>query len=215
MNEQYTGKLKKFFKKYPLIKYKKGEVILKPGESFQGIVFVKSGYAKLYTKSKKNKLLTLPIFRPIFFYSMVGALMNKKSEHYVEAITPLEVWVAPVKEALEYMKKEEGLYRETIQYINNEMLNLCCNIFHYVFGDAKVKVANVIFTIASKHGMKTDKGIEIKFKIPHKMLASMLGITRETVTLQILKMEKKGLLSKSGRHLVVKDLEKLKEIATL
>jgi CRP/FNR family transcriptional regulator len=215
MEDKQVETLKKFFKNYPLIKYKKGDIILKPEKNFGGIAFVKSGYAKMYTKSKKGKLLTLPVFKPIFFYSMVTNLMKRKSDHYIEAITPVELWIAPTSKVLEYMKKEKDLYAKMMTFINNEMIDLCFNISHYVFGDAKVKVSNILYTTASKYGVKGEKGLEIKFKIPHKMLASMLGLTRETVTLQILKMEKKGLLSKNGRNLVIKDLAKLKEAATL
>jgi CRP-like cAMP-binding protein len=45
------------------------------------------------------------------------------------------------------------------------------------------------------------------------MLASMTGLTRETVTLQILKLQKEGFLYNKGRRIVVKDMDKLKEIA--
>lgn len=215
MDEKQKKVLNKFFKNYPLIKYKKGEVILKPGQEFTGIAFVKSGYAKMYTKSKSGKLLTLPIFKPIFFYSMITTMMKKKSEHYIEAITPVEIWIAPTEKTLAFLKAEKDLFKEMTLFVTKEMMSLCCNITQFVFGDATIKVANILYSIADKYGTKTDNGIEIKFKTPHKMLASMLGLTRETVTLQILKMEKGKILAKHGRRLVVKNMDKLKDLGTL
>jgi CRP-like cAMP-binding protein len=55
----------------------------------------------------------------------------------------------------------------------------------------------------------------ININTPHRVLASMVGLTRETVTLQILKFQKEGLLYNNKRKMVIKKIEKLKEIAKI
>jgi len=44
MNEETIRYLTRFFSKYPLKRYRKGEVLFQPGDDFGGIYFVKKGF---------------------------------------------------------------------------------------------------------------------------------------------------------------------------
>jgi len=196
--------LKDYFKNFKTVKYKKGEIIFKPGQNFDGVLFQKSGLIITYTLSKTKEMHILPTFEPLFFGSLMNAALGKKNDLYYKAISSGEYHIAPVK--------------DTEKFINmaiNQLMNMCCFTSKLVFGNATYKVSSMIVSAAEKYGVKTKDGIEIKFNLPHKMLSDMTGLTRETVTLQILAMEKKKLVAKNGRHLIVKDLETLKKLATL
>jgi CRP/FNR family transcriptional regulator, cyclic AMP receptor protein len=204
--------LKDYFKKFSTRKYKKGDIILKPGQNFDAILFPKSGLAIIYTISQKKEMNILPTFEPIFLGSMMNLFLNRKNEFYYKALTNGEYYVAPSKDVLEYIKNDKGLYSKIVNIAVNKLMDMCCFNNKLIFGNATYKVVSMIISACEKYGVKSNAGIEIKFNLPHKMLSNMTGLTRETVTLQLLTLEKKKLITKNGRHLIIKDLEALKKI---
>jgi CRP-like cAMP-binding protein len=215
MNEKIKKQLITFFNKYKLIKYKKGQIILKPGEKIPGILFDKSGYVRVYTISKDGKEITLPMLRPMFFCSLVDSLLGKENKYYIEAITPVELWIAPEKEFMDFIKTDNDLYDKLTKVMLSDFIDLTNNVSQLIFGDAYTKIAGLIYSMSEKFGESKGKETIIGFNTPHRMLASMTGLTRETVTLQLLKLQKEGHLYNKGRRIVVRDMNKLKEIAQI
>ena len=212
MTEKTVNKLKKFFSVYPLVKYKRGETIFEPGNKRPGVVFIKKGYARAYTVTRKGKERTVPMFKPLFYCSLIGSITGKKNPFYYEAISTMDVWMAPEKDFREYMMKNGEVHADLMRCLISELAGMVCGIQALISGDAGNKVASLIYSMADKFGERKGRDVKIKFTVPHRIIASMTGLTRETVTLQILKMEKDGYIEKKGRVLVVRDMEKLKEL---
>ncbi len=215
MNEENKNKLTDFFGKYQLIKYRKGEIILRPEENFPGIIFVKSGYIKAFRISKDDREITLQLFKPIFYFSLINAITNCGNRHYFEAVSPVELWIAPVKETMEFIKNDEELSRSLLQTILCEFVDLTKNIELLISGDAYNKVAGSIYYLAKRFGEESDDTTQIKFRITHRLIASLTGLTRETVTLQIIKLEREGYLLNKNRQVFIEDMDKLREIAEI
>jgi|GEM_PF-1043403 len=218
MNETLKKKLLGFFRKYPLKKAKKGEMVLKPGESFPGIIFVKSGYVTMYVFSKDGKQVTLPLWRPLFLSSMVCAITGMENKYFFEAISPTEYWIAPLKEWVDFAKSDMRLYRDLTKMVVRDFVDLTGDTQKMVSGDARVRVASLLASMATKYGEKTASGgggVRIKFNVPHRLLASMTGLTRETVTLQLLKLQKEKVVRIEKRRIIITNKEKLETWATL
>ena len=68
---------------------------------------------------------------------------------------------------------------------------------------------SLIFSLSDEFGVKKGNKVVIKFKITHKLIASITGLTRETVTLQMLKLEKEGLIDNNKREIVILNMKKI------
>jgi CRP-like cAMP-binding protein len=209
MTDKTVKQLKKFFSAYPLAKFKKGRTIKDPNSKSVGVMFIKRGYARAYSLSENGRERTIPMFRPLFPCAAITLLTKKKNDFYFEAISTMEVWEAPEKEFVAFLEENKQLKEELTRGLMMELAEMVCEVQSLISGDATNKVATLIASMAKKFGEKEGKGVKVKFDIPHRILASMAGLTRETVTLQILEMEKKKLIVKKGRSLVVTDMEKM------
>ncbi|KKQ50244.1 MAG: Transcriptional regulator, Crp/Fnr family [Candidatus Shapirobacteria bacterium GW2011_GWE1_38_10] len=211
MKEETKKKLVEFFSKFPLKKYKKGQVIFEPNDDFGGVYFVKSGYLRVYDVNKEGKESGIQLFKPLYFLSLIGTKTGIKNRHYIEALTPVEAWVVPKEEFEKFTQNDPKLYVEVCGALMEKFLDLTSYISHLVSGDAYTKVAGLIYSLASEYGVAKNKEVMIKFKITHKLIASLTGLTRETVTLQMLKLEKDGLIDNFRRQIVVMDMKVLKK----
>ncbi len=65
------------------------------------------------------------------------------------------------------------------------------------------RLAIVLMGMAEKDGIKAKTGILLPPRLTQKDLASIIGCARETVTIQLQRLEDAGAISKEGRALIV------------
>jgi len=61
----------KYFSQFNIIKYSKGETILRGGDTPQGVYFIKSGFVKLGSIYREGKELTLALYKTGDFFPVV------------------------------------------------------------------------------------------------------------------------------------------------
>jgi CRP-like cAMP-binding protein len=211
MKQKTKIEIETFLKKYKIVTYKKGQILVRPGDNFEKIILEKEGFNRVYKTTDDEREISWPILKPMWLYSLITALMEKENEYYVETVTKMEAWVVPLDDFLKFLGSKPEVWEEIYKSTILELVDLSQKIEELVLADAYTKVAILINGLAIDFGKKRGNEIIIDFNIPHRVLASITGLTRETVTLQILKMQKEGILSNKGRSIIIKDIKRLKQ----
>ena len=210
MNQKMKIEIETFLKKYKLVKYKKGQILVRPDDNFGKIILEKTGFTRVYKTTEDEREISWPILKPMWLYSLITAIGDKKNEYYVETVTKMEAWVVPVDEFLNFLETKKIDKEEIYKSVISELVELSEKIEQLVLADAYTKVAILINELTINFGKKEGSETIIDFNIPHRVMASITGLTRETVTLQILKMQKDKILYNKGRSMVIKDIKRLK-----
>ena len=208
MTETLLNKLTEFFSKHKLVKYKKGEVILRPGEKVDYVGFIKSGHVRVYYLSESGQEVTMQFFKPILFFTLIFAKTEIANKYYFEAVDGVEIYKSPAAETLEWFRNDREAMSMMTDCIMMAFLNLTDQIGYLLSGNAFSRVASMLVSLASKNGENSFRDT-IDFGITHKLIASLTGLTRETVTLQMLKLEKQGLIVNQNKKIFIKDYEAL------
>lgn len=215
MNALAIEKLNKFFAKFKKYYYKKGEVILRAGDSAQGVYFIDKGYVKDYSISKEGEELILIIFKPEDFFPMQWVFNNKPNVHYFEAMTAVELWRCPKEDFIAFLEANPKIFFELTSHILIRMGGIMQRMEYLAFGNAYQKVASIIAICAERFGEKEGEEVVIQVSLTHQDVANLLGLTRETTSIEIKKLERENLITYKGRHLVVKDVSGLKKESLL
>ena len=75
------------------------------------------------------------------------------------------------------------------------------------------RVADFLLRAAESHGIQESRGRLIGVKFTHQEIANYVGSTRETVTLTLGDMKRRGLILFDHRRVVVQDEEALRKLA--
>lgn len=212
MKPETWQKLENFFSKYRLIKYKEGEIIYRPDDSFSTVAFIKSGYARLYSVSSKGQEVTIQIFKPVFYFSLIYALTDAENKYYFESVTDMEVWTAPKEDVLNFIKSDPELMFELTKHILTGFKDILENMESIMLGDASDKIVSIILSLSKSFGQKTEEKIIIDVATTHKIIASLTGLTRETVSYKLKQLENNNLISFKGKNLVIENLAGLSEL---
>jgi CRP/FNR family transcriptional regulator len=80
-----------------------------------------------------------------------------------------------------------------------------------LLGNAKEKVAATLFILTKRFGEKNGgESIVIKLPVTHQAIASLAGLSRETTSLEMKKLEREGVIARQNRHVIVHKLGRLR-----
>lgn len=206
---QVQNKLVEFFEKSRLGQYKKGELLFRPGDNFSNIYFIKSGYVRLFLNDDNGKEITINVFKPVFYLSLYYAIKNKENRYFFEALTDVEMWKAPKQEVLDFVSKDPDILAFLTERLLQIIDELMRDVEQSISGDAYSKVATFIISLARSSGKQIGKKMKLEFKTTHRLIASLTGLSRETASIQIKKLEREGYISQSKSFLIINDSEKM------
>ena len=210
-----SQKLENFFAQFKTLHYGKGEMILRGGDSPQGVYFIKKGYVKDYAISKEGEELTFIIFKPGDFFPMQWAMLDKENAHYFEAMGQVEAWRASRDEFVNFIKSNPDVFFELTNQIVIRLGGILERMEYLAFGNAHERVASILAICAERFGEKQGRGITIKVRLTHKDIANLLGITRETASIELKKLERKSIIAYQRRLLIVKNKKRLEQESLL
>jgi CRP/FNR family transcriptional regulator, cyclic AMP receptor protein len=132
---------------------------------------------------------------------------------YVRALTPSTV-VSLRREEL------EGLIMKTpevgLKLVRDLAEKLHASEARYadIIGkDVPARLATLILTLVDSEGVVSTESYRIPTHYTHEQLASMIGCKRVAVTRAFRKLEEGGAIELKNRHIIVKDLDALKDLA--
>lgn len=201
--------LKKFFAPFKPVTYKVGEIILQPEEALHFVYYVSSGYVSQQIVSENGEDFIVNIYRPGSYFPISLILHGIKNEYFYESLTKTTIYKAPVSEVLEFLKKNPEAMQELLVRLSAGINTLASKTEALVFGTASRKIMATLFFTAQRFGKKKGEHIVIDFPLTHKRLGAMTGVTRETASIEMMKLKKEGILSYTGKQVTILDMKKL------
>lgn len=195
-------------------RYRKGEIILRAGDVAQGVMFLKEGYAKLETVSKEGKSLTLVVYRPDEFFPVVWTFFGRNPSIYdIEALTDCELIRISRDELSDFLMRYPDVLVNITKHIITRFQLALRRMTYLAFGNADSKLASILLICAMEFGIAKNDEIEIQIPLTHKDIASLVGVTRETVSIELKKFDKKKYIDYRKKKIVIKNKVELRKKA--
>lgn len=211
MKNSELHELDRIFRKFKPIHFKRGEIIIRAGDAPHGIFYLKSGYVKVYSVSRSGEQLTLIIFKPGDIFPVSWAINSTKNEYFVETMTPAVLWRAGVEEFLGLISNNPKVLFDLNRRMMERFLGLMKRMEYMVFGNAFDKVSSILLICAERFGEVSRGKAIIDVRLTHNEIANLVGMSRETVSIEMKKLEKKGLIGHRGRRIVINDERRLRK----
>jgi len=207
-----------FFAKFKIIQhYKKNQLIFSPGAEPSGVFYVKSGYVRLYLISENGKEITFNIMKPGSYFSMIWALNQTPNIYFYEALTDVLLFKAHKDEIVNFLEKNPKVLYDLTKRILSGLDGMTKLMEALLTGNAYQQVASVLLVLARRFGNKVDGVNEIVIDLPltHRIIGTLAALSRESTSLEIEKLAKRGIITQKNRLIIIKQLEKLQEISPI
>ena len=76
-----------------------------------------------------------------------------------------------------------------------------------LFRSNRQRIIHLLIELTEKYGSQSENGISLNIRLSHQEIASLIGSTRETVTVVLGQLKAQGLIDIARRRIMINDLQ--------
>jgi CRP/FNR family transcriptional regulator len=190
-------------------KFRMGATIFSKGDPGNALFIVKSGKVRILYLSASGAETIVHILKE---GAIFGELLLSEEMRFFTAVagTDAVVTVLPKGSLVELLASIPTISKNFIRLLSKRLAKV-----EKEFGDfghtwSYDRLSKVLLQLCEEHGKETPTGTMIPLRLTHEDLANLIGTTRETVTTQMIRFRRMGLVKSQDRYLVV-NKSRLKE----
>lgn len=183
-------------------RYPEGATIFSRGDPAESLYVLKEGLVKLCSVSEKGTETILHILKPDAIF---GELLFSEERRALTAVAASDAVVTAIskKNLQELLASVPTVARNFIRLLSRRLAKVEREFAEFGHTWSYHRLANVLLQLADEHGVETGAGTKIILRLTHEDLAKLIGTTRETVTTQLGRFRRLGMVRHDGRHLVL------------
>ena len=194
-------------------RFKAGEVIYIPIDRAEAVLVLVSGQVKLCHTTPEGKESILAFIEPGEMFGELCLVGADDREELAIATCASTIVMIPRNALQELMSRHAGLALGVTQLLGFRRLRIERRLKSLLFRSNRDRLLQLLVELAQDHGGNTAHGIEIRIKLSHQDLASIIGSTRETVTTTLGQLQNEGLVLLGRQRITICDMKRLKAAA--
>jgi CRP/FNR family transcriptional regulator, cyclic AMP receptor protein len=192
--------------------YKKGDFIIRPGETPSGVFYVKEGLVKAYDITKYGEENLLIIRKNDEIFPLIWALTGQERDVIYQALAPTSLWKMSSEDFSDQILSNAELMAPLLD-MTIEMYRLHSErILNLEYRTVRERIVSFLLTLAARFGEKKYTRLRIGVPLRHQDIASSINASRETTSREIGTLERKGLLTHRQSVIILTDVEQLRSM---
>lgn len=192
--------------------YKKRDVIFSEGNAADSLYFVNEGKIKLYKYNKEGKEQILHILSDGDFFGELDLFTNAEYKFNAEAIENTKVCALTKEKFKIIVTQNPEIAIKMLQNIGERLAvieNLAQNLST---NDVDARIAYLLINLMDKYSEVVNGFKTIKLPISREDMANYIGVTRETISRKLKKLEYNEIIKIEGtKKIIVLDEQSLRE----
>lgn len=176
--------------------FKKRSILLYQGEAPRMAYVLKSGVVKVYTinNAGEEQIVAFQASRDIFPSSWIFG-KSSTTLYYFEALTDCEVLTLPREELHKHLVASPEALASTLDYFVTNYTGLMMRVTALEQSRAREKIMFTLYYLLFRYGRPARSGrYVIQLGLTHSIIASLVGLTRETTTTELSKLKRQKVL---------------------
>ena len=195
---------------------KRGEPIYLPSQSADGVLLVASGRVKICHATPEGKQSIIDFVDAGEVFGELVLLDSQQRDEYAETTEKTTIILIPKRELQALIHKYPRIVLGVTKLIGLRRQKVERRLKNLLFRSNRERVIHLLLELSEKYGEKHPDGIGLKIRLSHQEMASVIGSTRETVTVVLGQLQSDGLIEIARRRIIIKNLQRLaKEVNEL
>lgn len=195
-----------------LYAYRKGEFIIRPGETPSGIFYIESGLVKAYDITKYGEENVLIVRQKDEIFPLIWGVTGQERKIIYEALVPTTVRLVRREVFLDFTHNNPEALSVLLD-MAIEMYRIHSErILNMGYRNARERLISFVLTTAARFGVQQANGdILVNVPLRQQDIGSSISASRETVGREIQVLERQGLLSSYDGYITIHDSGKLQD----
>ncbi|MGZ8383386.1 MAG: Crp/Fnr family transcriptional regulator [Nitrospira sp.] len=196
-------------------RYGKGQYIFREGDPTEYFHIVKEGSVKCVKSSLDGKECTLKVLMPGDLFCCDASAFDGAS-HPGTAQPMGDVSVLRMKKEAYFkmLRANPDAAMEVIRYLGNRLNEAQEKAKVLALDSADQRLASLLVSLAERSGVQDSNGIRLSVRLTRQDMANMVGVTTETAIRIMARFKRDRLVSGTAARLVIRDLPRLKQLAS-
>jgi CRP/FNR family transcriptional regulator len=191
--------------------YRKGDFIIRPGDTPHGVFYIYEGLVKAYDITKYHEENLLIIRKADEIFPLIWGLTGKERSVIYQALAPTVTWRIKRDVFVEFIESKPDTLAPLLD-MTLEMYRLHSErILNLEYRTVRERIISFLITMSKRFGRPTPDGLLIDVPLRHQDIASSVNATRETTSRELSALERKSLLENKQSLILLKDLDALRK----
>lgn len=196
---------------------KKGEVLFRKGDEGSSLYIVRSGSIRIVLPSRTGDEVSPAILTEGDFFGEMALLDGMPRSADAVALEQSELYALKRSDFVSFLKNNEQAIESVFSYLTMRLRKTDDLLEDVCFLTISTRLARRLIDLVENYGRhdEADDTTHIDLRLTQKDLASMVGVTRESINKELRVLREKGLVSTTGNMIQILDMERLKRRAHL
>lgn len=193
-----------------LVRFRKGELIATQGTALEHLTVVVTGTVEVSSGTVRGRRFVQSYVAPGEPFSLIGMIDGKGAIHVNRAHENCEVLRIPKAQIMLAMQRDAQLLQSVLRLLAQRARGLHESLFDASMLPLTTRLARLLLSLAAAYGTEDqDEGRLLGLRVSQEDLASMIGVTRQRLNVELKRMEREGLLRLSYSRIVLLDDRRL------
>lgn len=195
--------------------FRRGEPVYLPSDSADSAMVLAEGRVKIGAATDDGKQTILAFIEPGELFGELEALDGGPREEFAEAAEKSTVVLLPAAALRALMEADPDMALGVTKLIGVRRRRIERRLKSLLFRSNRQRLVSLLLELAEQYGQPSSEpsGVRLGIKLSHQDMASVIGSTRETVTVVLGELQTEGLVTVGRRKIVVSNLEDLARAA--
>lgn len=184
--------LKLIANKIRIEEFKRNEIVLREEDTNEYMYIILDGQVKVIQATEDGKEIILAIHKTSEFFGEISLIDGKTSPATVQASEDSFIAFISRKEFYSLLSTQSKVLDTLLQILCARLRDSWRRIYLLNFKHAYDRVKMLFLSLSFEDSRKTPEGVVLNLKLTHQEIADMTGLTRESVTRVLDKLQKDG-----------------------
>ena len=187
--------------------FKRGELIYLPTDGGNSVLMVAGGRVKIYHITSEGKQAVLALVDPGEIFGELAALDDTPREEFAEAMLATTVIMIPSDVLRQTVEEHPSVALGVTKLLGLRRRRIERRLKSLLFRSNRDRLIHLLLELTEKYGRQTADGVLLTIKLAHQDMASIIGSTRETVTVLLGELQNERHIEIHSRQLLLRNIE--------
>ena len=185
------------------------DVIFKPGDPADNIYWIISGRVKIIKLTEDGREIILGLNKAGDIFGEMAFVEERSRDSFAEAQDDTVLLALKRNHLFGLAKRKPGVIYRLAKLIGERRRDAEAITEGLIYKGVRERLASVLLKLSKEYGIADARGKMLRIKITHQDLASLIGSSRETVSLTLGDLKRDGVIDVNDRKIIIRDEEQL------
>lgn len=189
--------------------FERRNLVYLPADASNAVLLLVSGRVKLYHLTSEGKETLLGLIEPGELFGELAVLDSGRRDEFAETMLKSTVILVP-RDAVQKLMEEQAVVSLAVtRLMGLRRQRMERRLKSLLFCSNRERLIHLLLELTSKYGQRSADGIQLGIRLSHQELASMIGSTRETVTVTLGDLQLEGSVIVRRRQIILTNVDRL------